>query len=233
MSAIKKFEVTSDGIARIPKSTPVPVAASSSLGSADGDVPMVRRLDGTWEALPSKINNPNFAPRQAHPGGKIVTNDKDEVHVKFYTRKKVPIEQWPEHVRRKKEEMDAAAAASNAAKGGVFARLGGGAGGGRRRGGGRQRDVQERLGPVARRARRRVEEAEAVKGKGGVRVLSGAEGGVFARLGGGAAAAAGARAGAAAAAKGRREGAERRRGRGREQAADRRRRERVDYDVRQ
>ena len=80
MSAIKKFEVTSDGIARIPKSTPVPVAASSSLGSADGDVPMVRRLDGTWEALPSRINNPNFAPRQAHPGGKIVTNDKDEVH---------------------------------------------------------------------------------------------------------------------------------------------------------
>ena len=121
MSAIKKFEVTSDGIARIPKSTPVPVAASSSLGSADGDVPMVRRLDGTWEALPSKINNPNFAPRQAHPGGKIVTNDKDEVHVKFYMRKKVPIEQWPEHLRRKKEEMDAAAAASNAAKGGVHA----------------------------------------------------------------------------------------------------------------
>ena len=108
MSAIKKFEVTSDGIARIPKSTPVPVAASSSLGSADGDVPMVRRLDGTWEALPSKINNPNFAPRQAHPGGKIVTNDKDEVHVKFYTRKKVPIEQWPEHLRQKKAKMDAA-----------------------------------------------------------------------------------------------------------------------------
>ena len=35
-----------------------------------------------------------------------MTNDKDEVHVKFYMRKKVPIEQWPEHVRRKKEEQE-------------------------------------------------------------------------------------------------------------------------------
>ena len=186
MSAIKKFEVTSDGIARIPKSTPVPVAASSSLGSAYGDVPMVRRLDGTWEALPSKINNPNFAPRQAHPGGKIVTNDKDEVHVKFYTRKKVPIEQWPEHVRRKKEEMDAAAAASNAAKGGVFARLGGGAAAGG--GATSKKGLDLSLDELAAASKKQ----KPSKGKGGVRVLSGAEGGVFARLGGGAAAGGGA-----------------------------------------
>ena len=69
---------------------------------------MVRRLDGTCEALPSKVDNPNFAPRRAHPGGKIATNDKDEVQVKFNLRKKVPIEEWPERLKRKKAEMDAA-----------------------------------------------------------------------------------------------------------------------------
>ena len=69
---------------------------------------MVRRLDGTCEALPSRIDNPNFAPRKAHPGGKMATNDKDEVHVKYHLRKKVPIEEWPEHLKRKKAEMDAA-----------------------------------------------------------------------------------------------------------------------------
>jgi hypothetical protein len=69
---------------------------------------MVRRLDGTCEALPSKVDNPNFAPRRAHPGGKMATNDKDEVQVKFNLRKKVPIEEWPERLKRKKAEMDAA-----------------------------------------------------------------------------------------------------------------------------
>ncbi len=47
-------------------------------------------------------------PRRAHPGGKIATNDKDEVQVKFNLRKKVPIEEWPERLKRKKAEMDAA-----------------------------------------------------------------------------------------------------------------------------
>ena len=70
---------------------------------------MVRRLDGTCEALPSKVDNPNFAPRRAHPGGKIATNDKDEVQVKFNLRKKVPIEEWPERLKRKKAEMDSTA----------------------------------------------------------------------------------------------------------------------------
>ena len=38
----------------------------------------------------------------------MATNDKDEVQVKFNLRKKVPIEEWPERLRRKKAEMDAA-----------------------------------------------------------------------------------------------------------------------------
>ena len=126
-----------------------------------------------------------------------MTNDKDEVPVKFYrSAKKVPIEQWPEHVRRKKEEMDAAAAASNAAKGGVFARLGGGAAAGG--GATSKKGLDLSLDELAAASKKQ----KPSKGKGGVRVLSGAEGGVFARLGGGAAAGGGARAGAAAAAKG-------------------------------
>ena len=93
------------------------IGGSTSAGAAttpsmvnpiNDDAPMVRRLDGTCEALPSKIDNPNFAPRKAHPGGKMATNDKDEVHVKYHLRKKVPIEEWPEHLKRKKAEMDAA-----------------------------------------------------------------------------------------------------------------------------
>ena len=95
--------------ASIDGSTPVRAATTPSMiNSIKDGTPMVRRLDGTCEALPSKIDNPNFAPRKAHPGGKMATNDKDEVHVKFHLRKKVPIEEWPEHLRRKKAEMDAA-----------------------------------------------------------------------------------------------------------------------------
>jgi len=90
-------------------STPAAAATTPLMVNPINDgTPMVRRLDGTCEALPSKVDNPSFAPRRAHPGGKIVTNDKDEVHLKFYQRKKVSIEQWPEHVRQKKTEMDAA-----------------------------------------------------------------------------------------------------------------------------
>ena len=86
------------------------VAAStpSRVNPINDDTPMVRRLDGTCEALPSKVDNPNFAPRRAHPGGKMATNDKDEVQVKFNLRKNVPIEEWPERLKRKKAEMDAA-----------------------------------------------------------------------------------------------------------------------------
>ena len=96
-------------LASIGGSTPVRAATKPSMiNSINDGTPMVRRLDGTCEALPSKIDNPNFAPRKAHPGGKMATNDKDEVHVKYHLRKKVPIEEWPEHLRRKKAEMDAA-----------------------------------------------------------------------------------------------------------------------------
>ena len=95
-------------LASIGGSTPVRAATTTPMiNSIKDGTPMVRRLDGTCEALPSKIDNPNFAPRKAHPGGKMATNDKDEVHVKFHLRKKVPIEEWPEHLRRKKAEMDA------------------------------------------------------------------------------------------------------------------------------
>ena len=96
-------------LASIGGSTPVRAATKPSMiNSINDGTPMVRRLDGTCEALPSKVDNPNFAPRKAHPGGKMATNDKDEVHVKYHLRKKVPIEEWPEHLKRKKAEMDAA-----------------------------------------------------------------------------------------------------------------------------
>jgi len=95
-------------LASVGGSTPVRAATTPSMSnSINNGAPMVRRLDGTCEALPSKIDNPNFAPRKAHPGGKMATNDKDEVHVKFYMRTKVPIEKWPERLKRKKAEMDA------------------------------------------------------------------------------------------------------------------------------
>ena len=96
-------------LATIGGSTPVRATTTPSMiNSINDGTPMVRRLDGTCEALPSKVDNPNFAPRRAHPGGKIATNDKDEVQVKFNLRKKVPIEEWPERLKRKKAEMDAA-----------------------------------------------------------------------------------------------------------------------------
>ena len=60
--------------------------------------------DAAVRTPPSKT--PNFAPRRAHPGGKMATNDKDEVQVKFNLRKNVPIEEWPERLKRKKAEMD-------------------------------------------------------------------------------------------------------------------------------
>ena len=48
--------------------------------NADGSIVAVRRLDGTVDTV-EKITpqNPNFVPRQAWPGGNIVTSNKDEV----------------------------------------------------------------------------------------------------------------------------------------------------------
>ena len=49
----------------------------------------MKRLDGRVDEVVVGLppNNPAFAPRKAHPGGKIVTNDKLEVKLKFYERK--------------------------------------------------------------------------------------------------------------------------------------------------
>lgn len=69
----------------------------------------VKRLDGTIEEVVTGLppNNPNFAPRQCWPGGKIVTNDKLEVLLRFYERKGKPL--TPELIA-KKAELDAAEA---------------------------------------------------------------------------------------------------------------------------
>ena len=114
------MEVAKDGVVRIPKTVfetapPAPVAQASSSSNAstssNGKVTQVRRLDGTIEEVVTGLppQNPNFAPRVCWPGGKIVTNDKLEVLLKFHERKGLPL--TPEMVA-KRAELDAAEAAN-------------------------------------------------------------------------------------------------------------------------
>jgi len=122
-------EVAKDGVVRIPKSVfetkPAPAASSSDAGSsstapADSAAPKVlakvKRLDGTIEELPIGLppDNPNFKPRETTWGGKVVTNDKLEVLLKFYERKGKPL--TPE-LEAKKKELAARAAEEAANKG--------------------------------------------------------------------------------------------------------------------
>ena len=88
----------------------------------------VKRLDGTIEEVVVGLppQNPNFAPRKCWPGGKIVTNDKLEVLLKFYERKGKPL--TPE-LEAKKAELEAAGKAEAELKAKRAAKFGGGAGG--------------------------------------------------------------------------------------------------------
>ena len=114
------------GLCKIPKTVfePLPAeAGSSSSVSGGGKVTQVKRLDGTVQEVVTGLppNNPNFVPRQCWPGGKILTNDKLEVQLKFYERKGLPL--TPE-LEAKKAELEAAEAAAKATSGGVKQRLG-------------------------------------------------------------------------------------------------------------
>ena len=106
-----KLEVAKDGVVRIPKTVFEPMvgaAGSSSSGSSTGAgsssstspskagvraVTKVVRLDGTVEevVVGAPPNNPNFQPRQTVWSGKVVTNDKLEVKLKFHLRKGLPL----------------------------------------------------------------------------------------------------------------------------------------------
>ena len=78
-------EVSKGGIVRIPKTVfetfPQAQTSSPRARKGGGKVTSVVRLDGTVEEVVTGLppNNPNFAPRAAWPGGKMLTNDKLEV----------------------------------------------------------------------------------------------------------------------------------------------------------
>jgi hypothetical protein len=188
MSAVRS------GTCVIPKSVFETAPAAAPSGS--GEVKRVKRIDGTWEELPTLgADNPNFAARQAWPGGNIVTSNKDEALLKYYLRKKLPL---PEHLQKLKDELGAAAMPSRDLRaqssqkkkkggGGRVVQLGGSEGGvdkpapvaltaeeeARRQkrlarfGGGAAASEEAPSSSAARRAPRP---------KGGVKVLSGAEG---------------------------------------------------------
>ena len=114
-----KPEVAQNGVVKIPKAVfeSLPPAASAPGES----IKTIKRLDGTIEEVkPSMHNkdNPNFVPRQAWPGGNIVTSNKDEALIKYHERKGIPL---PPELQAKKAQLDAEAAEKKAA---VFSRLG-------------------------------------------------------------------------------------------------------------
>ena len=100
-SAGNKFEVAKDGVIKLGSigqssdDRPWAMAASSSSSSSanEGKKTLVKRLDGTVEEVVTGLppSNPAFAPRAAWPGGKIVTNDKLEVKLRFYERKGIAL----------------------------------------------------------------------------------------------------------------------------------------------
>lgn len=184
-------EVAKDGVVRIPKSVfeskpaPAPAADSSSAASSSssagvtaGKVTQVKRLDGTIEEVVTGLppNNPNFAPRQCWPGGKIYTNDKLEVQLRFYERKGMPL--TPE-LEAKKAELDAAAKEAGASKGNLAEKMGGG----KKAKGKGGKAVKLGGGAAAAAATLSVPKASAEQSawyknrpKGGVKVLGGVEG---------------------------------------------------------
>ena len=114
-----KPEVAQNGVVKIPKAVfeSLPPAASAPGES----IKTIKRLDGTIEEVKPSLHNkdnPNFVPRQAWPGGNIVTSNKDEALIKYHERKGIPL--TPE-LQAKKAQLDAEAAEKKAA---VFSRLG-------------------------------------------------------------------------------------------------------------
>lgn len=126
MSAPPKLEVAKDGLCKIPKSVfesqPASSAPAAAGSSSNGDagsssmspskvgvraVTKVVRLDGTVEevVVGAPPFNPNFQPRQTVWSGKVVTNDKLEVKLKFHLRKGLAL--TPE-LEAKKVELEAA-----------------------------------------------------------------------------------------------------------------------------
>ena len=120
--ASAKLEVAKDGVVRIPKTVFEPsesvsstsaAASSSSASSASPGKQGVRavtkvvRLDGTVEevVVGAPPQNPAFQPRQTVWTGKVVTNDKLEVKLKFHLRKGLAL--TPE-LEAKKAELEAA-----------------------------------------------------------------------------------------------------------------------------
>ena len=200
------MEVAKDGVVRIPKAVfetlPTESAPSSTKSSAPAaadprNVTYVTRIDGTVDEVivGAPPNNPNFAPRQCWPGGKIVTNDKLEVKLKFYERKGIPL--TPD-LLAKKAEMEAAEKAEaeqlkaraakfgtgNGAKGsakgkGKHASSTSGSGGSSNSAGA-QAAVPAKASNVAAPPKAAPETSAWYKNrpKGGVKVLGGAEGAV-------------------------------------------------------
>lgn len=178
-------EVAKDGVVRIPKSVfesafsvPAVGVSHSTSTSSGGTKTLVKRLDGTTQEITTGIppNNPNFVPRAAWPGGKLVTNDKLEVQLRFYERKGIPL--TPE-LEAKKAELLAAAGKELPAVGkasGVKARVGKGAkakgGDGKAKGG----DGKPAATVEAPKAAPEVKAWFKSRPKGGVKVLSGTDG---------------------------------------------------------
>eukprot|EP00908_Phaeocystis_cordata_P019886 Transcript_31527.p1 GENE.Transcript_31527~~Transcript_31527.p1 ORF type:complete len:207 (+),score=77.74 Transcript_31527:91-711(+) len=175
-----KPEVAQNGVVKIPKAVfeSLPPAASAPGES----IKTIKRLDGTIEEVKPSLHNkdnPNFVPRQAWPGGNIVTSNKDEALIKYHERKGIPL--TPE-LQAKKAQLDAEAAEKKAA---VFSRLGS-KGSGNSGTGGRvvklggaegafNRLAGKALGEIAAPAAAPAA-ARPPRPKGGVKVLSGAEG---------------------------------------------------------
>ncbi|KAL1523634.1 hypothetical protein AB1Y20_018570 [Prymnesium parvum] len=159
-----KPEVAPDGVVRIPKTVFTPLA--------DPEPPSrqhtIVRLDGTVDVVTTGVppNNPAFAPRQAWPGGKIVTNDKLEVQLKFYERKGLPL---TDELKAKKAELELSKTHN------IWERLGA-----KRApkecGGGRVIKLGGKEGAVPAKEGACGEAPRPARPKGGVKVLSGAEG---------------------------------------------------------
>lgn len=176
-SPLLKSEVAKDGVVRIPKTvfSTLPEPASASTSGEGAKTHTVVRLDGSVDVVTTGVtpNNPAFAPRQAWPGGKIVTNDKLEVQLKFYERKGLPL---TEELKAKKAELEQSKSSN------IWDRLGakkpaktGAAAGGRVvKLGGTEGAVKV---PSNSNTKSEAESApRPPRPKGGVKVLSGAEG---------------------------------------------------------
>ena len=185
-------EVAKDGVVRIPKSVFQSAPSVSAVGdchstsssssgvhflSSGSMKTLVKRLNGTMQEITTGVppTNPNFVPRAAWPGGKLVTNDKLEVQLRFYERKGIPL--TPELEAKKAELAAAGKELPPAGKAsGVKARVGKGAkakgGDGKAKGG----DGKPAATVEAPKAAPEVKAWFKSRPKGGVKVLSGTDG---------------------------------------------------------